>query len=296
MPSSLANATLPRAAVSPPKQTAQPARDARLKDGISVSIVSHQHGTLVADLLQDLAKLGRRDLEVLLTVNVPEEPAFHSRDFPFSMRVLDNERALGFAENHNRAAAQASRRHLCILNPDVRLPDDPFDVLVDSLSDEMVGVSGPLVVDSRGVVQDTARRFPTLRSLLRKLVHGAPTIDYESDGRPFEPDWIAGVCMMFRTADFRARGGFDDRYFLYYEDVDLCARLRANGERVLLNPASTIVHDARRRSWKDPYYAALHLRSMVRFFGVDPKRRVHPIGDGKSGTDYSTTRRVAGGD
>jgi GT2 family glycosyltransferase len=81
-----------------------------------------------------------------------------------------------------------------------------------------------------------------------------------------EVDWIAGMFMLFRSDTYRALGGFDETYFLYYEDVDLCHRLRKTGKSVIYNPAAEIVHDARRASRKDPRLAYRHLCSALRYF------------------------------
>ena len=72
--------------------------------------------------------------------------------------------------------------------------------------------------------------------------------------------------MLFRSSTFAEIGGFDAAYRLYYEDVDLCARLRLKGYDVRLAPKAIVTHLARRSSHRNPRYAVWHLRSMLRFF------------------------------
>lgn len=249
------------------------ARAAR-RDGrrITISIVSHGHGELIAELLADLDRVRSHDVVVLLTVNIPETLSFTEDSFGFPLRILRNEVVRGFADNHNRAAALVDSEFYCVCNPDVRLSEDPFEPLLETLESKAVGVAGPAVFDSAGALQDHARHFPTVRSLLRKAIRWSPEPEYFDYQGEYEPDWIAGMFMVFRTSSFRRVGGFDERYFLYYEDVDICARLRATGARIVVNPNSAIIHDASRRSWQHPYYTLLHLRSMVRFLGADPRR------------------------
>jgi hypothetical protein len=79
-------------------------------------------------------------------------------------------------------------------------------------------------------------------------------------------DWIAGMFMLFPAAVFAKLGGFDEAYFLYYEDVDLCSRLRAQGREVLVSSGVSVIHDARRASHRNPKYLRWHLSSMLRFF------------------------------
>lgn len=245
---------------------------------ISISIVSHGHGSILPALLEDIARLGRTDTEVILTCNVPEALPFREGDFPFDLRVLRNEAVAGFGENHNRAATCARGRYLCIVNPDVRLHADPFPRLLAALADPDVGAVAPVAYDSVGVLQDNARHFPTVGSLLKKALSREWRPEYVPEEEPFEADWIAGLFMMFRTDEFRAAGGFDENYFLYYEDVDLCARLRASGFRVVAEPRARIVHDADRRSWRDPHTALIHLKSMLRFLSSDERRTRVPLG------------------
>ena len=85
-----------------------------------------------------------------------------------------------------------------------------------------MAAAGPLVQDPGGKAEDSARRFPTAAGLLRKLVTTPSGPDYPLDAGPIEVDWVAGMFMVFSADAFRAVSGFDERFFLYYEDVDIC--------------------------------------------------------------------------
>lgn len=76
--------------------------------------------------------------------------------------------------------------------------------------------------------------------------------------------------MLFRRDAFEAVGGFDERFHLYYEDVDLCARIRLSGKEVILCRSVEVIHDARRESHRNMRYFAWHLVSMLRFFMSRP--------------------------
>jgi GT2 family glycosyltransferase len=79
--------------------------------------------------------------------------------------------------------------------------------------------------------------------------------------------------MLFTRETFEAVGGFDERYYLYYEDVDICARLRMAGKEVVLCPTVQVIHDAQRQSHTSPRHLAWHLASMLRFFTSAPFAR-----------------------
>jgi len=241
-------------------QTPIPAARKRL---LSLSIVSHLHGELLHGLLRDIEQLGTA-VEVLLTVNVPELLPFEPAGFGFPIKVIENAAPRGFGANHNAAFRQAAGDRFCVLNPDVRIDRDPFPALLEALQDDNTGVAAPVVVSPAGVIEDSARKFPTLLSVASK-VFVAPSLDYAVGDRPFSPDWVAGMFMLFRREVFERAGGFDERYFLYYEDVDLCRRLGRLGYRVTLVPAARVVHDARRHSHGNLRHLMWHTASLLRF-------------------------------
>jgi N-acetylglucosaminyl-diphospho-decaprenol L-rhamnosyltransferase len=237
------------------------------REALLVSVVSHLHGALVRPLLEDLARCEPLGMRVVLTLNVPEALPFERSAFPFPLEVVRNAAPRGFGANHNAAFKQASADHFAVLNPDLRLPQDPFKVLLPALADPAVGAVAPRIVDPEGRPEDHARAFPTPLTILAKLGGSRPHVRGDASGAPFRADWIAGMFMLFRSEAFAAVGGFDESYFLYYEDVDLCARLATAGMRVEVHPAASAVHAARRESHRNPRFLLWHLGSMARFFG-----------------------------
>jgi GT2 family glycosyltransferase len=81
-----------------------------------------------------------------------------------------------------------------------------------------------------------------------------------------EIDWVAGMFLFFPQAIFREIRGFDEHFFLYYEDVDICARIWLSGRRVMLHPGVSVIHDPRRTSRRNLRYMRWHLSSMLRYF------------------------------
>lgn len=232
----------------------------------TLSVVSHGQGELVRQLLADIESFGPEGIEVIVTHNIPEPATFQDSDYSFPLAVIENRERKGFAANHNQAFHQGSGEYFCIVNPDVRLVGNPFPALQSALTESGVGIVGPEVLNVQGDVEPSARKFPTPRSIMRKVLAWKPLYDYGDKITVCDPDWIAGTFMMFKTEMYARIGGFDERYFLYYEDVDICARMRTSGLRVVVEPKVRIVHDASRRSWRNMYYTLIHLRSMLRFF------------------------------
>ena len=174
--------------------------------------------------------------------------------------------AMGLVGANNNAAFKHCRTpYFCAANPDIRLPADPFPSLISNFTDATVAVAGPLVRNPAGAVEDSARRFPTAGSLLKKILIERKGPDYPTDRGPVEVDWLAGMFLLFRAESFRTVGGFDERYFLYCEDVDLCRRLGASGMKIVYDPRAAAVHDARRGSHRNLALMRHHVASIVRY-------------------------------
>lgn len=229
---------------------------------ITVSVVSHRHGALLPGLMDDLAACGVA-LEILITANVPEDPAFAAS--AKDVRILTNAAPMGFGANHNAAFRASRGDFFCVLNPDMRVPPDVFPALLERLNDASIGAIAPRITDPAGQTEDAARRFPTPWSILHKALGLERAEALPARGMAY-PDWIGGMFMLIPRAAFARAGGFDESYYLYYEDVDLCARLRRLGYRIACCTDVAAVHDARRASHRNVRHLRWHLSSMARFF------------------------------
>ena len=235
---------------------------------LSISIVSHAQGDLTAQLLEDLARVcDQIPIEVLLTKNLPEPFPFLAVNYPYPVRVVENIAPKGFGANHNAAFKLAKAKLFCVLNPDIRLTDNPFPVLLDMLAHRSASVIAPAIVTPADHVEDNARHFPTLRGIAIKLLGlGDGRYPYAIGEDVFAADWVGGMFMLFRAEDFLAVGGFDESFFMYYEDVDICTRLWKAKRRVLVCPKAQVIHDARRTSRRNLRYMKWHVASMARYF------------------------------
>jgi len=230
---------------------------------ITVSVVSHGQNALVNRLVADLSQ-HCSGLELILTQNILDPVPLGTPAQAHRFELITNSQPKGFGANHNAAFARSTSQSFFVVNPDVRLLGDPFHTLASQLNAGVAAV-GPVVLSASGAVEDSARRFPTLASLLRKLFVGATGPDYPTDKGPIEVEWVAGMFIGFDREAYARVGGFDERYFLYYEDVDICRRLRSHGYKVLYDPTVSIVHEARRASRTDPRLMRIHAASILRY-------------------------------
>lgn len=184
---------------------------------------------------------------------------------------------LGFGGGVNLGAARAGTELLLVCNPDVELEPGALDALRARLdSSNRAAAVGPALIDEAGRIVQSARSFPSVRSswqqaflgLLRPS--GRRSREYRTanwsradDGNV---DWVTGACVLVRTDAFRQIGGFDDRYFLYVEEVDFCWRLHAAGWEVLYEPRARVAHSGAVSTSAHPYRAIVtHHRSLWLF-------------------------------
>lgn len=226
-------------------------------------IVSHGHGSMVVQLVERLLSFESVDL-VILIKNVPER-----LDLPASPRltVICNEERRGFAENHNLGFEEVESLYFCVVNPDVIVESDPFPALIQCFNSSTVGIVAPMILSSNGEVEDSARYFPTVGRLLKKFFWGDKgAYQMFGDASCLTVEWVAGMFMFFTRESFLSLNGFDSRFFLYYEDVDICVRSWRSKRKVLLCRDVFVTHDAQRSSRKHARYAIWHFQSMIRYF------------------------------
>jgi N-acetylglucosaminyl-diphospho-decaprenol L-rhamnosyltransferase len=203
----------------------------------------------------------------------PDDSATVAGSHPLRPRIVASARNLGFGGGCNLGAAGSKADGLFFLNPDARLKPGASAILVAALeADAALAVAAPRVIDPTGESQAaSAGAEPSLRSNLghflalgripgvRRLFRPA----FIADGRVrSRPDWVSAAAMLVRREAFEAVGGFDERLFMYMEDVDLCRRLRAGGWAVAYEPGAIVQHVMGHSQSADQpvrWYAAYHL-------------------------------------
>jgi GT2 family glycosyltransferase len=162
-----------------------------------------------------------------------------------NVRVIETGTNLGFARANNVGIRESSGTNLLLLNSDTIVPPGAIDHLVHELDrDSAVSVVGPRFVDEHGVPElSFGRMIGPLNELRQKWLAGQGTARAKQLTRQRHfPDWVSGACLLVRRSAALAAGLLDERYFMYTEDVDFCAAIRARGGRVLFTPDVEIVH------------------------------------------------------
>jgi N-acetylglucosaminyl-diphospho-decaprenol L-rhamnosyltransferase len=229
---------------------------------ISVSLVSHGHGAMVWRLVDQILACSEVT-QIIVTLNIPEAVP---KDLSSKVFLVKNQSPKGFGANHNAAFALANGDYYCVINPDIELVQNPFRDLLSAFSDRYIGLVAPRVMGSDGLPEDSMRYFLTPWSMVRRVLgldSGSYSFCEFVSTAPL--DWVAGMFMLFKADIYAEVGGFDEQYFMYCEDADICTRLWKSGYKVFGCLLVSVTHNARRASHWNFKHFFWHLRSMTRY-------------------------------
>jgi N-acetylglucosaminyl-diphospho-decaprenol L-rhamnosyltransferase len=243
---------------------------------VSAVVVNYNSAGHLVDCVRSLRADGVDEVVVVDNASTDHShDALHRAD-P-DARWLETGRNLGFGRAANRGAVACAHDLVAIMNPDAVVEPGALKALVDVLDREpSVAVVGPRVENADGTWYPSARTFPSLRDALGHafLHYVAPDnrfsrryklLDWDHD-TPRDVDWVSGTFMLARRSAFESVGGFDEAYFMYVEDVDLCWRLARAGWRIRYEPSARVIHAIGGSSEGAPYRMIVaHHRSLYRF-------------------------------
>jgi N-acetylglucosaminyl-diphospho-decaprenol L-rhamnosyltransferase len=233
-------------------------------------IVTHDSAGDLRALVDSQVTLDSFDRIVVVDNASSDESAQVASEAGFEVVSLPINRGLAFAVN--LGASRTRGPSFVLLNPDVRMiARDDMGRLERGLEDPEVGAVAPALILSDGQPQDSARWVPTPLDLVGRRFSGRALGAVEAAG-PVDVDWAVAACLVIRRTAWDRIGGFDEGYFLYFEDVDFGVRLRAAGYRLRYDPTVRIRHDHRaasRASVRSPA-TRHHIRSAIRFYRRHP--------------------------
>ena len=246
---------------------------------ISIVIVSYnaqQHLEKCLESLTTSPPATRHDIVVVDNASTDATVAMVQRRWP-EVTVIRQPENTGFSAGNNVGIRASRGELLLLLNSDTIVPAGAIDTLVARLlSRPDVGVAGPRLVDADGRVElsfgpmispiNELRQKVTLALYRREITAVSNWIERETT-REHEVDWVSGACLLVRRADAEQAGLLDERSFLYTEDVDFCAAIRALGRRVMFTPAAEVVHlGGRSRATAPSASNIAYRRSHVAFY------------------------------
>ncbi|HUR23769.1 MAG TPA: glycosyltransferase family 2 protein [Acidimicrobiales bacterium] len=259
---------------------------------VSAVVVSFNSAADLPDCLRSLRSEGVADVVVVDNASTDSSVEVVRR-VDAEARVVQTGANLGFGSAANRGAAVTTGDHLLILNPDTVVEPGTVKALAEALDrDPGLAAVGPRLENVDGSLYPSVRRFPDLTVAFGHAFLGLVwpqnpatrryrMLDSDHDRSAAEVDWVSGACVLVRRTAFEMVGGFDEGYFMYVEDVDLCWRLGQAGWRIGYEPAGRVVHALGGSSRLVPYrMIAEHHRSLLRFVSkssAGARRAIIPV-------------------
>jgi len=223
---------------------------------ITVSIVSHGQLALVLPLLEQLDRFSRASTaKVVLTLNIPEADLLAGRAWGFAIERIENASPKGFGANHNQAFQHCQTPWFLVLNPDIRLDGDVLAPLIAQAAPD-AGLLTPRILEPGQSTPEQHRAVITPLEILSRRKPGY--------ARPAVPAWIPGLFMLFRSDAYRQIGGFDERFFMYGEDFDICARTQLAGWKLQVGEDLLARHEAQRASRSSKKHLYWHVTSLLK--------------------------------
>jgi N-acetylglucosaminyl-diphospho-decaprenol L-rhamnosyltransferase len=273
--------------------TNEPATERNIMTGrVGATIVNYNAGDDLLACVQSLRDQGVQDISV--SDNGSSDDSLERLAARFPDVIVNHLPNPGYGGGMNGAAAHVSNEFVFIINPDAAVLPGAVDAFLQRMdSDPEIGIIGPRTQDPDGSLYPSVRRFPNLVDGIGHAVLGPVwknnpfTKRYRminSDHDQFsEVDWVSGAAMFTRRAAFDQINGFDDDYWMYMEDVDLCYRMHEAGWKVVYDPQAKIVHAQGTSTTKTArrfIFTKAHHESVLKYqrkhaTGID--RKLYPV-------------------
>lgn len=247
-----------------------------MKYDVTVSIVNYNDYAKIREAIRSLLEYTQGvKFKIYIIDNASKDGSIAKLTHEFPMiSVIFCDRNLGYGKANNLVIPKIDSAYHVVMNPDVMLRDDVLKQLFDFMqANPDVGMCTPATYYLNGDPQPLPKRTPTLRYLLANRVPIKGYREYRREYRMLDEDlsevtdidFVTGCFMFIRTALYKEQGGFDERYFMYFEDADLTREIKKRA-RVVYVPQAGILHGYERRSAKRVKYFVIHACSMIRYF------------------------------
>jgi len=252
------------------------------KIDVSIVIVAMNHLSKLKNLLESIVDMGKTNFtyEVVLVDNCSKDGTIEyvTQNYP-NIKLSINDKIEGFAYNTNYGVSMSKGEYIFICNPDMILLKGSLDkLLAYAIENPKSGIVSPQLLNSDYTYQPSIRKFHSIKLLFWRIMSGASdqsknktVTDYlllDFDKTIVQPiDWAIGAAMLIsRDLYINKLSGFDEKFFLYVEDQDICLRAWKLGYEVTYNPASVMIHDHQRSSVKKINKLTwFHFKSLVYF-------------------------------
>ncbi|WP_051035821.1 glycosyltransferase family 2 protein [Photobacterium marinum] len=220
---------------------------------IHICIINHNHDELITkkSMLSDLSER----YNIVIKSNTPATESLKRYCCDSNIVLLDKSYGYGFSKNNNYVFNYLNSKnlistndHFIVMNPDVEIESDSIEKLVTlfNKNNTDIGTINLFRDKEYSLYDNSIKQFPSVLTPWLALVKTSrnDTYDKKAINKPCEIDWAAGSFLIFKAAIFEKLGGFDEDFFMYFEDVDICKRAAEEGYKITYFPSIRAIHYA----------------------------------------------------
>lgn len=228
-----------------------------MQDSLTAIIVTYNSSKHIKQCLDGL----KCKNAILIDNNSKDNTLEIAQNYP--CKIIKNSANLGYAKAANIGIKHAKTKYVLLINPDIYFKKDAIKKMLDFMSNHKdCEIQGPKLLKLDKKLVYSCKKFPTIKAILgrrlnifKKDVEDYLMKDYDHKTAR-RVDWVSGGCMMFKN-----NLSLDERYFLYFEDVDFC-----RNKKVYYNPYAVAYHEVRRESKSNLFLLLIHISSMIKYF------------------------------
>ncbi|MBI5045178.1 MAG: glycosyltransferase family 2 protein [Candidatus Levybacteria bacterium] len=234
---------------------------------VSIIILSYNRSDLLKECLSSIYNNVKNNFEVIVVDNASSDDSIEvvKKNFKKVKLIQNNENA-GFAKGCNIGAKNATGEYLLFLNSDAELENDPLPALLKTFDENKdAGIVGGLLLNHDNTLQRSFGNFYFIKNIFILLFRGEKgELERYKSSITLKTDWVSGGFMMVNKEVFQSVGGFNESYFMYIEDMDLCYRVKKIGKCVYVNPHAKVKHLGQGSSNKT--FAIVHIFEGLQIF------------------------------
>lgn len=227
-----------------------------------ISIVNHNHNDQIINLLEDLSNQVLIEKFLIIITNNLNSEAQHINDFKkLNIFFINNTVPYGFSKNHNNAFKIIKSNIFIVLNPDIRIKDNRFLLKsINIINNNNCDLLVPTIYNNDDSIADSIRNNITPISILLRFFISKSKRNLFNNKKFV---WFGGMCMILRSDTFSKINGFDEKFYLYCEDYDLCARMFTQNYFLYYCGDISLTHIGSRASHKNIKYFCFHIKSLI---------------------------------